>query len=222
MNMLEAIERRHAVRLYIGRPLDLGTAQALNAFIEECNKESGLRMQLITNETKAFSGLKAHYGKFSGVINYIALVGQNSPDFEEKCGYYGEKAVLYAQTLGLNTCWVALTYGKGVVKRTARRGEKLCMVIAVGYGANSGRAHQSKPIEKVMKAENPPEWFTRGVKAALLAPTAMNQQKFTFILNDENKVTAKAGSGFYVKTDLGIAKLHFELGAGKDNFTWAE
>lgn len=222
MNMLEAMERRHAVRMYFARPMEDAVKNKLNAFIEECNNESGLRFQLVTNELKAFSGIKAHYGRFSGVINYIALVGHKGPDFEEKCGYYGEKVALYAQTLGLNTCWVALTYGKSVVKRTVRPGEKLCMVIAVGYGANSGITHKSKPVEKVMKAENPPEWFLNGIKAALLAPTAMNQQKFIFILNEDNKVTAKAGGGFYVKTDLGIAKLHFELGAGKENFTWAE
>jgi len=48
----------------------------------------------------------------------------------------------------------------------------------------------------------------------LLAPTAMNQQKFIFELSGE-KATAKSGSGFYTKVDLGIAKLHFELAAGK-------
>ena len=48
----------------------------------------------------------------------------------------------------------------------------------------------------------------------------MNQQKFTFTL-DGNKVTAKAGMGFYSKIDLGIAKCHFELGAGAQHFQWA-
>lgn len=35
-----------------------------------------------------------------------------------------------------------------------------------------------------------------------------------------NKVYAKAGIGFYTKVDLGIAKYHFEIGAGKDKFEW--
>lgn len=221
MNLNQAMYKRHAVRLYMGRPLEKALKDKMLSYVEECNKESGLRFQFITDEPKAFGGMKAHYGKFSGVTNYLALVGQNCDNFEEKCGYYGEKVALYAQTLGLNSCWVALTYGKGIVKRTVNKGEKLCMVIAIGYGANSGIAHKSKPAEKVYEAENPPEWFLNGVKAALLAPTAMNQQKFKFYLNG-NEVKAKAGSGFYTKTDLGIAKLHFELGAGKDNFSWSE
>lgn len=58
-----------------------------------------------------------------------------------------------------------------------------------------------------------------GIEAALLAPTAMNQQKFMFSLN-RGKVSVKAGRGFYTKLDLGIVKYHFAIGAGKDNFEW--
>ena len=65
-----------------------------------------------------------------------------------------------------------------------------------------------------------PVWFKKGVEAALLAPTAVNQQKFFFSI-DNGRVSARAGKGFYSKIDLGIAKCHFELGAGKENFNWA-
>ena len=65
-----------------------------------------------------------------------------------------------------------------------------------------------------------PDWFRRGVEAALLAPTAVNQQNFTFSLEGENRVRAKAGWGYFTKVDLGIVKLHFEIGAGKENFEW--
>ena len=64
-----------------------------------------------------------------------------------------------------------------------------------------------------------PDWFKSGVEAELLAPTAMNQQKFLFSF-DGNRVSAKAGMGFYTKVDLGIVKYHFEVGAGTENFEW--
>ena len=100
------------------------------------------------------------------------------------------------------------------------RGEKVCIVIAIGYGNTGGAAHKVKARESVIKVSGtPPEWFIRGVDAALLAPTAMNQQKLVFSL-EGNTVTAKAGIGFYSKIDLGIAKYHFELGAGTENFKW--
>lgn len=221
MNLTEAMEARHSVRQYQAEPLKPDAVSALTAEIDACNQESGLHIQLVTNEPKAFDGFMAHYGKFSGVTNYLALIGKKGPDLEEKCGYYGERLVLLAQQLGLNTCWVAMTYSKIKTAFVIDSGEKLCIVIALGYGKTQGAAHKSKPAEDVMKAEQPvPDWFQRGVEAALLAPTAMNQQKFVFTQNG-SQVSAKAGVGFYSKIDLGIAKYHFEIGAGKGNFTWS-
>ena len=155
------------------------------------------------------------------VKNYIALIGKKSPNLEEACGYYGEKIVLRAQQLGLNTCWVAMTYSKVKAAFQIAPGEKLCLVIAVGHGTTQGAGHPVKQPEEVSKADSPvPDWFQRGVRAALLAPTAMNQQKFTFTLQG-GSVAAKAGTGFYTKVDLGIAKYHFEIGAGTAQFRWA-
>lgn len=220
MELLEAIEKRHSVRSYENRRIEGTVKEDLQTFIDACNKESGLHMQLVTDEPKAFDSRMAHYGKFSGVKNYLAIVGKKGSDLEEKCGYYGEKVVLHAQQLGLNTCWVALTYSKTKGAFKVKPGEKLCLVIAIGYGKTQGSAHKSKTYEDVAKTDgNIPEWFRRGVKAALLAPTAVNQQKFTFSLEGSH-VAAKAGLGFYSKIDLGIVKYHFEIGSGKDRTIW--
>lgn len=126
-----------------------------------------------------------------------------------------------AQRLGLNTCWVGMTYSKVEGAFEAERDEKLCAVIAVGYGRTQGFARKSKsPKEVTLGLESAPAWFWRGVEAALLAPSALNQQKFIFSLVGE-RVRAESRMGFYAKMDLGIAKYHFEVGAGKENFSWA-
>ena len=220
MDLLQAIQARHSVRQYEERPLEADVKAALQAEIEACNRESGLHIQLVSDEPQAFDGFMAHYGKFSGVTNYIAMVGKKSEMLDETCGYYGERLVLKAQQLGLNTCWVAMTYKKIKTAFVVDVGEKLAIVIALGYGKTQGVPHKSKPAEKVMKASDPaPQWFLDGVEAALLAPTAMNQQKFVFSL-EGRKVSAKPGIGFYSKIDLGIVRYHFEVGAGKDIFQW--
>ena len=220
MEILEAMKQRHSVRSYEDKPIDTELKGKLFNFINECNRESGLHMQLVTEEPKAFNSFMAHYGKFSGVKNYIAIVGKKEKDLEEKCGYYGEKVVLFAQQLGLNTCWVAMTYSKTKNAFTVNKNEKLCLVISIGFGKTQGVPHKSKPKEAVMRVNGSvPSWFEKGIEAALLAPTAMNQQKFVFTLNG-NQVSVKAGLGFYSKIDLGIVKYHFEIGAGKDNFQW--
>lgn len=214
MDISEAIKERHSVRAYTDKKIEGEVLFALENKIAEINGESGLNVQLVLNEEKAFGGRMARYGKFSGVKNYIAMVGKKGADLSEKVGYYGQKLVLFAQTLGLNTCWVALTYKKVKTAYKIEEGEKLALVIAIGYGATQGVPHKSKIINAVSNAgEDSPEWFVNGVKAALLAPTATNQQKFFFTLKD-GEVTAKPGLGFYAKVDLGIVKYHFELGSG--------
>lgn len=219
-NLLQDMKERHSVRSYLEKPIDPQSVQLLRAFIDNCNRESGLHMQLVLNEPNAFSGLMAHYGKFSGVQNYIAVVGKKGSELEEKSGYFGEKVVLYAQSLGLNTCWVAMTYSKIRTAFEVRSGEKLCIVIAIGYGLTQGAPHKSKAFGDVAQVEGDvPNWFEKGIEAALLAPTAMNQQKFMFTLKD-NQVSVKAGMGFYAKIDLGIVKYHFEVGAGETGWEW--
>lgn len=221
MDLKEAMQARHSVRQYKDQPLSVEVIAALQEEIAACNRESGLHIQLVTNEPRAFDGFMAHYGKFSGVTSYLALIGKKGPELDEKCGYFGQRLVLKAQQLGLNTCWVAMSYTKIKTAFTVDRGEKLCVVIALGYGATQGVPHKSRPFSEVAKADGQmPDWFKNGVEAALLAPTAMNQQKFLFTLSGD-KVSAKAGRGFYTKLDLGIVKYHFELGAGKDRFAWA-
>ena len=68
MTIEEAIKQRHSVRKYIHKPLSTEVVRALEEQIGECNKKGGLHIQLVTQETKAFSGIMS-YGKFHGVEN---------------------------------------------------------------------------------------------------------------------------------------------------------
>ena len=77
-----------------------------------------------------------------------------------------------------------------------------------------GGASPGKSVEQVSDYQpGMPDWYKKGIEAALLAPTAMNQQKFYFTYN-EGKILLKAGKGFYTKMDLGIVKYHFRLASG--------
>lgn len=215
MTMMEAMESRHSVRAYTDEPLSQEAVSQLNDMIKKINTAAGLHLQLVTEEPKAFSSALARYGKFSGVKNYIALIGPKGNDLAEKCGYYGEMLVLKAQQLGLNTCWVALTFRKIPEAFVIEKGEKLVMVIAIGYGKTQGSGHKGKKVSELFQAKGPvPQWFTDGVYAASLAPTAMNQQKFVFTY-DNGEVSAEALRGVHAKTDLGIVKYHFEAGSSK-------
>lgn len=225
MELIDAIKARHAVRKYTDRPIEAEKIASLRAATETLNAESGLHLQLVLDEPKAFSSGILKYGAISGVRNYFAMVGKKGREAEEKIGYYGEQLVLLAQTLGLNTCWVGLTFKEVDEVISLADGEQLHCVIALGYGVDAGKQHPLKPIEKFYEAEGEiPEWFRKGMDAAVLAPTAVNQQKFKFILHEGNKVSAEPTFSLtgrsYLYYDLGIVKCHFEIGAGKEHFTW--
>lgn len=222
MELLEAIKARHSVRSFTNQKIEGEVLDALRQCVEECNRESGLSMQLCLEEPRAFDSILARYGKFRNVRNYVALVGKKGRRLEECCGYYGEKVVLRAQQLGLNSCWVASTFSRSKSVARVKLGEKLLLVIALGYGEDQGAPPiRTKPIAALCHVDGEmPPWFEKGMQAARLAPTALNQQRFTFEL-DGNRVKATAGIGFNTKVDLGIAKYHFELGAGREGWEWA-
>lgn len=214
MELLEIMQQRHSVRQYTDRTIEPEKRAVLDALTQKINRKAELSIQIVYDDPKCFDSFMAHYGKFTGVRNYIALIGKKSTKLDETLGYYGEELVLKAQELGLNTCWVALTHGKS--KAAIGRGEKQVCLIALGYGTEQGVEHKNKPISELCTCAEPmPEWFLHGMSAALLAPTAMNQQKFRFELLSDGTVKATCGSGFYTKLDLGIVKYHFETVTGK-------
>lgn len=213
MTLLEAIPLRHSVRKYKDEPLPENIVDALEKKITELNGRGKLHMQLVLNEPKAFTGILS-YGKFYGVRDYVVVAGPKSAELDEKAGYYGEELVLYAQTLGLNTCWVGLSYCKIADTFTLNPGEKVVCYIAIGYGETQGVAHKTKSIEELSNvSDKTPAWFKAGVEAARLAPTAINQQKFYFRYispkqGEKPKVAAERKFSMvgYTQIDIGIAK----------------
>lgn len=225
MTLSEAILARHSVRSYRDIPLSAPLAARLREEIDACNATGSLRIRLIENEGEALGGLLARRCGFVNACNYFALVGERARDLDERIGWFGEHLALVAQTLGLNTCWVGGSYSARAVRRAAKleRGERLVAILAVGYGAEAGEAHESRPMREVFRSGRTlPEWFGHGLKAALLAPTAMNQQRFRFTLLPDSRVSAKSMGGPCSHIDLGIACYHFQLAAGEDSFRWAQ
>jgi nitroreductase len=220
MDIMQAMEERHSVRSYRDDPIPEDILEELRSAIAERNEAGGLNIQLVLGEPEAFSGILAR--GFKGVRNYLALVGGKAEDLDERVGYHGQHLALMAQQLGLNTCWVA-----GATCRRSRcgaevgEGEKIVCFMALGYGVDGGRPHRNKPLESLCRTDTEmPEWFLNGMRAAMLAPTARNQQKFMIALED-GKVRAESTGGFYSHVDLGIVRCHFELGAGVGSFEWA-
>ena len=160
MAIQEAIEARHNVRAFKKQTLTDDIVKMLEEKITELNIKGQLHMQLVLNEPKAFQGTLAKYGKFRNANNYIVIAGKKAEDLDERVGYYGELLVLLAQTLGLNTCWVGLSYSKVPGTYVLEEGEKIACYIAIGYGETQGVGHKIKTVEQVSNASDiTPSWF---------------------------------------------------------------
>lgn len=215
MNDKEAILVRHSVRNYKPDRIEPEKVLMIKERILELNEEGDLHLQFIEDAGNTYNRLLNRAMGLGSAPSVIACVGKNDDDLEQRIGYYGEKLVLFAQMLGLNTCWAG-TFNKKNIGATVNDGERLVISIAIGYGADQGRERKSKDLSQVSEAiGNRPDWFEEGVRMALLAPTAINQQRFLIRLNEDESVTFVDKGGPFSRVDLGIVKCHFEIGANR-------
>lgn len=218
MDMKQAMSERHMVRKYTDKPIPIEIAQKIDERLNDINQEYRTDIKLVRDDSSAFNAaIKLVLAK--GVRNYFILAGKAAPDLRERLGMAGADLMLFCQTLGLNTWWVGGTYSHAKMTEKAP-GDEVIGVIAVGYGATQGKPHKSKSAQEVATYEGPePEWFKRGVEAALLAPTALDKQAFKIKgIGDEVSITYEPGT--FSGEDLGLVKYHFALGAGDHPFSW--
>lgn len=220
MDMKQAMRERHVVRKYLDTPLDGHIVEQLNQRVAEDNAAYGTDIRLVVDGAPVLNAIVALIAA-KNVNNYFIVCAQDSPGVDEQLGRCSADLMLYAQTLGLNTWWVGGTFNRKAVERQVEPDRRVFGVVVVGYGKTQGQAHTSKRPDEVASYEgDAPEWFTAGVAAALLAPTARNKQAFR-IAGSGRSVSFSCDNGLFSGVDAGLVKHHFELGAGIDNFEWA-
>ena len=226
MTLIEAIDVRRSRRKYLDISFEPGIIEKLHLLAQEFSQVDGIRMVLVLDNGSAFNGFGKSYGMFSGVKNYAVLIGKFK-DFTsiEKIGYFGELFILHAVTMGLGTCWVAGTFSRRHCPVKFSGDEIIYSTITFGciaehYSRKEKLIHslthrKTKTIEEMMEADIPvPEWFINGMKAVQKAPSAVNRQPVIISLIDGRvRAGIKNRSDNNAIIDMGIAKLHFELGA---------
>ena len=226
MTLLEAIDIRRSRRKYLDTPIEPEAAEKLRALAEEYSALAGARIELVFDNGDAFNGLRKSYGMLSGVRNYAGLIAGNGDDLaRERLGYYGELLMLHAVAMGLGTCWVGGSFDRNACPFALEEGEKIICTITLGYNKEKNSARESliygithrktKALEQLYRSDVPaPDWFLDGMRAVQKAPSAVNRQPVLFTYKDGEVTAAMVDDGGDL-LDLGIAKLHFELGAGR-------
>ena len=228
MDIIEAIEKRISCRAFDSKPIEQEKLDMLAQEIELINKESGLHFQLYGPREDG-TVIEMNAKMFAGNPPcYVALVGPEGPIPEEKLGYYGEGLVLLATQMGLGTCWVASTYNRETTRVELAEGEVLHDVVPIGYAPEklplkqrtirSGIRSRSKKPKSMWQGPTPlaeaADWIKACIDSVCKAPSAINEQPVVF--KQEKRSLPIRAELTQVKTgreytDLGIAKLHFEL-----------
>ena len=226
MKISDAVNLRRSRRTYVAQAIKTSYVKKLNDAIEKCNAISGLNIQLVLEDEVPFKK-----SLLKNARNYIALVGKGDDITREKCGYYGEKLVLFATGMNLGTCWMGGFFDKKLCNVNLKEGEMVHLLIAIGTVK-----HKLSLREKILshifwfnrknrkKATrvfgDVPHWFWGGVDAALKSPSAFNRLPVLFRCTDGDVSAAVTGKFDYEYYDLGIAKLHFEIGALGGEWEW--
>lgn len=143
MTVRDAMKERHTVRKYLDKPLPNEVVAKLRARLNEANGVSGLGLTLATSNSDGLGNMAKLISR--NVKNYIALAGSDRPDLDEMLGYWGADAMLFAQSIGLNSWWVGGMFNAaGATRHLSDGGLRVNGVIAVGYGATQGTPHKSK------------------------------------------------------------------------------
>lgn len=225
MITVETIRERHSVREYDGKPLARVEFDALGAVVEECARESGLDIQLVGDNPEVFNVI-ARFGLIRGCRTHVAFVVDDAKAgdvaADEAIGYWGQRIVLAAQDMGLNTCWCALCSRKKS-RAVVAPGKKIRLVIAVGHGKTQGFSRKTKSVEALSSVEcaKGTAWFAEAMEAAQLAPTAMNNQNFKItLLSDGKTVRIDAPQSGLNVIDEGIVRCNFEIAANEAGADW--
>ena len=233
MTINEAINERVSRRKYVEEELEQMQLEKMQKLIDEYNQIGGFRIELVLNNGEAFKGFTRSYGMLLGVNHYFGFIAKDDdPHADEKIGYYGELLVLHATMLGLGTCWIGGTFSKSKTPFKLADGERLACLITVGK-VEENPSSREKLIYKMTHRKTKsagemftsdgraPDWFLSGMDAVVKAPSAMNKQPVMFAY-EGGRVTAavKSTTKYLVAFDLGIAKLHFEVGSGGGVWEW--
>ena len=228
MITVETIRERHSVREYDGKPLAQAEFDALGAVVEECARESGLDIQLVGDNPEVFNVI-VRFGLIRGCRTHVAFVVDDAKTgdttkaaVDEVIGYWGQKIVLAAQDMGLNTCWCALCSRKKS-RAVVAPGKRVRLVIAVGHGKTQGFPRKTKSIGALSSVEcaKAPAWFAAAMEAVQLAPTAMNNQNFKItLLSDGKTVRIEAPQSGLNVIDEGIVRRNFEIAANEAGADW--
>jgi len=245
MKIMEAVRSRRSVRTFDGKGLSTDTAGAILDFAEKAENPYDIHVTWKLLDAKKYS---LSSPVIVGADMYIAGKMLRVPHAEEAFGYTFEKVVLYAESLGVGTTWIAGTMNRNEFERAmgVSGDEVMPCVSPLGYPARKMSLRESM-MRKGIGADDrlgSGELFFDGsfdspldtekagkladaFEAVRLAPSAVNKQPWRVVLcGDKAHFYEKRSKGYVSengwdlqKIDIGIALSHFEMAAKESSYS---
>lgn len=236
MTTLDVIRKRRSVRTFDGRALDPDDAKRILEYAEKAENPYGLPIEWRLLDANQ-SGLSSPV--IVGTDAYIAGKLKRVPHAEEAFGYAFEGVVLFAESIGVGTTWIAGTMNRSAFEKAMDLAEDEVMpcVSPLGYPAKKMSLRETvmrkgvkadvrydfgevffdgefgKPLTKESAGD-----LADALEAVRLAPSAVNKQPWRVVVRgDRVHFCEKHGKGYsdggwdIQKIDMGIALCHFEL-----------
>ena len=239
MKILDIMRRRRSVRTIDGEALRPEDAERITEYAENAGNPYGIRITWKLLDAKK-DGLSSPV--IVGTDTYIAGKTDKVPHAEEAFGYSFEKIILFAESLGIGTTWIAGTMDRSAFEKAVELapGEVMPCVSPLGYPAKKMSIRESM-MRKGIKADTRMtfgELFFDGsfdkpltaeragrladaLEGVRLAPSAVNKQPWRAVVcGDKTHFYEKRSKGYVSpdgwdiqKIDMGIALCHFEAAA---------
>lgn len=244
MNINEVIRKRRSVRTFDGEKFSEEDESRIRDFAGKAENPYGIPITWKQLDADVH-GLSSPV--IVGTDKYIAGKIRRVPHAEEAFGYSFEKIVLFAESIGVGTTWIAGTMNRAAFERAMELAEDEVMpcVSPLGYPAKKMSLRESL-MRKGVKADSRlafGEIFFSGsfseplteekagalrepLEAVRLAPSAVNKQPWRVVLDgskahfyEKRSKGFVSGDGWDLqKIDVGIALCHFELSAKECGF----
>ena len=239
MKILDIMRSRRSVRTFDGEALRPEDAERITEYAETAVNPYGIRITWKLLDAKK-DGLSSPV--IVGTDAYIAGKTEKVPHAEEAFGYSLEKTVLFAESLGIGTTWIAGTMDRAAFEKAVELapGEVMPCVSPLGYPAKKMSIRESM-MRKGIKADTRMKFgelffdgsfdkpltaeragmLAEALEGVRLAPSAVNKQPWRAVVcGDKTHFYEKRSKGYVSpdgwdiqKIDMGIALCHFELAA---------
>lgn len=237
MTFTEAIYRRRSVRTFDGTPVGEEEIKKITEYADAVKNPFDIPVTWCVLHNMSSPVI-------TGTDTFIAGKVPRVPHAEEAFGYAFEKTVLYAETLGIGTTWIAGTMDRPAFERACglRDGEAMPCVSPLGYPSDKMSLREimmrkgvkadtrlafeklffDGSFEKPLYAEKAGA-LRKALEAVRPAPSAVNKQPWRAVVTDGFVHFYEKRSKGYISADgwdlqlvdMGIALCHFETVAAE-------